>query len=101
MLAYEAPFVCALTCFAAACLFSYAWRIGARPWYVLVAVAGWLSWTVYFALLTITAGPAPVMARGDLVPTVRLAELAGGLLIAAWLVFWIGFGVKPPREDVE
>jgi len=89
MLAYEAPLVCALTAFAAALLFFFSWRIGVRPWYVLVAVLGWLCWTIYFALLAITAGPAPMITRGDIVPMVRVAELLGGILIAVWLGFWL------------
>lgn len=94
MLAYEAPLVCSLASFAAAMLFLLSWRIGARPWWILVAVGGWLSWTIYFALLAITAGPAPMIARGDIVPMVRVAELFGGLLIGVWLVFWVRQGIR-------
>lgn len=96
MLAYEAPLVCALTSFAAATLFLYAWRIRARGWYALIAVAGWLCWTVYFSLLAISAGPAPMLKRGEMVEMVRVAELLGGLLLAVWLVAWVRFGVRLP-----
>ncbi len=105
MLAFEAPLVCAMVTFAAALLFFFAWRIGARPWYVLVAVFGWLSWTIYFALLAITAGPAPMLERGDIVAMVRWAELIGGVLIAVWLGFWLRniqtCGVKLPDDKAS
>jgi len=96
MLAYEAPLVCALTCFAAALLFAYSWAIQARPPYVLVGVAGWLAWTIYFSLLAISAGPAPMIKRGDMVDMVRAAELLGGLLLAVWLMCWVRFGIRLP-----
>ena len=94
MLAYEAPLVCALTSFAAALLFAYSWAIRARPPYVLVGAAGWLSWTIYFSLLAISAGPAPMLARGDMVAMVRASEMLGGLLLAVWLVCWVRFGIR-------
>lgn len=94
MLAFEAPFVCALVCFAAALLFFLSWRIGARPWWVLVAVMGWLSWTIYFALLAITAGPAPMLSRQEITPMVRWAELIGAVLIAVWLMYWVRRGLR-------
>jgi hypothetical protein len=94
MLAFEAPFVCALVTFAAALLFFFSWRIGSRPWWILVAVGGWLSWTIYFALLAITAGPAPMITRAEITPMVRWAELLGAVLIAVWLFFWFRRGVR-------
>ena len=96
MLAYEAPLICALTSFAAALLFFFSWRIGVRPWWVLVAVFGWLAWTIYFSLLTISAGPAPMLRRGEITAMIRWAELIGGVLIAIWLIFWTRHGIKYP-----
>lgn len=96
MLAFEAPFLCALTSFSAALMFIYAWRIGSRPWFIVVGAFGWLSWTIYFGLLAITAGPAPMLDRNDIAPMVRLAELFGGMLIAAWLLLWIRHEVRFP-----
>jgi len=100
MLAYEASLVCALTSFAAAILFVYAWVIKARPWYILVAVAGWLSWTIYFSLLAITAGPAPMLERSEIVDMVRTSEMLGGLLLAGWLVCWVRFGIRLPHGQL-
>lgn len=94
MLAYEAPLVCSLASFAAAMLFFLSWRIGTRPWWVLVAVGGWLCWTIYFALLAITAGPAPMITREQIQLMVRIAELGGGALIGIWLVFWARQGIR-------
>ena len=99
-LAFEAPLLCAMVTFAAAILFFYAWRIGMRPWYVLVAVGGWLAWTVYFGALAVTAGPAPRVSRAELALMVRWAELIGGVLLAVWLVFWIRFGTQVPAWNV-
>ena len=96
MLAFEAPLICALTTFGAAILFFFSWRIGVRPWWVLVAVFGWLSWTIYFSLLAISAGPSPILDRGDMAPMVRWAELIGGVLLAIWLVFWTRHGIRHP-----
>ncbi len=96
MLAYEAPLICALVTFAAAWLFFMSWHIRQRPWWILVAMFGWLSWTIYFALLAISAGPAPMIERGEIVPMVRWSELIGAVLIAVWLVFWVRRGFKNP-----
>jgi hypothetical protein len=96
MLAFEAPLVCALTSFAAALLYFYAWRIGTRPWWVLLAVAGWLNWTIYFAMLAISAGPAPMISRSDITAMVRWSELLGGILLMLWLVFWTRRGIRSP-----
>lgn len=96
MLAHEAPLICSLVTFAAAWLFFMSWRIRLRPWWVLVAMFGWLSWTIYFALLAISAGPAPMLKRADIASMVRWAELIGGVLIAVWLVFWIRRGLQHP-----
>lgn len=92
-LAFEAPLLCALTSLMAACLFFYAWRVGARPWFILLGVLGWLCWTLYFSLLAISAGPAPKLDRGDWAPAVRWAEIAGALLLACWLVLWTRDGI--------
>jgi hypothetical protein len=94
MLSFEAPLVCSLTTFAAALLFFFSWRIARRPWWVLMAVFGWLSWTIFFALLAITAGPAPMIERADITAMVRWAEMLGGVLIAVWLWFWFRHGIR-------
>lgn len=100
LLAFEAPLLCAMVTFAAAILFSYAWRIGSRPWYVLVGAGGWLCWTLYFGLLAITAGPAPHISRAEVTLMTRWAELIGGVLIAVWLVFWVRMGTRVPAWNV-
>ena len=96
MLAYEAPLISALVTFAAAWLFFMSWRLRLRPWWVLVAMFGWLSWTIFFALLAISAGPAPMLKRADITSMIRWAELIGGVLIAVWLIFWTRQGIRYP-----
>ena len=96
MFAFEIPLFCSLVTFAAAWLFCMSWRIKLRPWWVLVAMFGWLSWTIYFALLAISAGPAPVLNRADIAFMIHLAEVLGALLIAIWLVFWGRQGLRYP-----
>ena len=88
-LAFEAPFVCSLVCFAAAILFVHAWRVQVHAWRIVLAALGWLCWTLYFALLAITAGPAPMLERGEVALAARWAELGGGLLLGGWLLLWM------------
>lgn len=96
-LAFEAPLLCALTSLTAACLFFYAWRIGTRPWWILVGVGGWLCWSLYFSLLAISAGPAPKLDRGDFATVVRWSEIAGALLLFSWLALWARDGIGRHR----
>lgn len=88
ILAFEAPMVCALVCFAAAQLYVYAWWLGCRPWPILIGALGWLLWSIYFGLLAVSAGPSPQFLRADALSNIRLTELAGGVVIAVWLLLW-------------
>ncbi len=87
-LAFEAPIICALTSFAAAQIYVYAWWLGVRPWPILIGALGWLIWAIYFAMLAVSAGPDPMIVRGNAMINIRIAELAGGLVLAAWLIIW-------------
>lgn len=76
-----------------ALLFSLIWLSAWRRMryaYALFLAAGWLGLCVYWGLLAISAGPAPVMERGAIVVPVRATLLVSmGLLLTgkvAWLV---------------
>ena len=75
-LAFESPFLLAIMALSS----SIVWlmlcrRTHAR--YMLLLAAGWAALCAYWSLLAISAGPSPVMGRGE------IAVLARGLGIAA------------------
>lgn len=43
--------------------------------YMLPFILGWWGMVAYWSLLAITAGPAPVIARGDIAAPIRGIEL--------------------------
>ena len=46
-----------------------------RSRYMLPFVLGWWGMVAYWSLLAITAGPAPVIARGDIAAPIRGIEM--------------------------
>lgn len=60
-------------------------RRGARPRRHLWGAGAFFLLGVGFALLAITAGPAPVVSRGEITLVVRWLFLGGGLLWLGWL----------------
>lgn len=50
--------------------------------YMLPFVLGWWGMVAYWSLLAITAGPAPVIARGDIAAPIRGIEL---IMMSAFL----------------
>lgn len=63
----------------------YAYVLGLRLRWLLFGAAGWLGLSVYFGLLAVSAGPAPVISRGDLAACVRV------VLIVAYGMFAVHF----------
>lgn len=65
----------------------YAFVLGFRLRWLLFGAAGWLGLSIYFGLLAVSAGPAPVISRGDLAAYVRV------VLIVAYGLFAVHFAV--------
>ena len=93
--AYEANLwaaVCSLV-FALIWLYSW-WR--ARAAYLLLLCVGWLGLCLYFSLLAISAGTAPVIRRDEITTALRMilaasfAWLAAGKVALVWLGFRAG-----------
>lgn len=97
-LAFMAPLVCSLVCFgvAHACVWSYVLNI--RPWFVMIAAAGFLMWSLYWSLLAISAGPNPTIPRGEMTKIIRWAEFSGGLFVGAWALLWTRSMVRMPHR---
>lgn len=67
----------------------FAWR-RMRYAYALLLAGGWLGLCVYWGLLAVSAGPAPVMERGAIVVPVRATLLVSmGLLLAGKLALLV------------
>ena len=68
-----------------ALIWLFAWR-RLRYAYILLLACGWLGLCVYWGLLAISAGPAPVIDRAAIVVPVRATLLVSmGLLLAGKL----------------
>ena len=63
----------------------YAFLLGLRLRWLLFGAAGWLGMSLYFGLLAVSAGPAPVISRGELADWVRV------VLILAYGLFAVYF----------
>lgn len=71
---------------ALALLFGGIWLMGwsrTRIGYMLPLALGWWGLCIYWGLLAVSAGPAPVVDRSDIAPMVR-----GVLLVSVTLLAW-------------
>lgn len=78
MLAFESALLLALMALSSAAVWLLLWR-STRTRYMLLLLAGWLGLCIYWAMLAISAGPAPMVARGDIAVAVRVL----GIIVAA------------------
>ena len=82
MLAFESTLVLALMALSSAAVWLLLWRRARAP-YMLLLLAGWLGLCLYWSLLAISAGPAPVLPRADIAVVVRALGILVALVIAA------------------
>jgi hypothetical protein len=85
-LAFGSTTLASVLSLAFAIIMVYAFVLGIRLRWLLVGAAGWLGLSLYFGLLAISAGPAPVISRGDIADWVRV------VLIVSYTMFGIFFG---------
>ena len=78
MLAFESPLLLALMALSSTAVWLLLWRRARAP-YMLLLLGGWLGLCMYWAMLAISAGPAPMVARGDIAVAVRVL----GIVVAA------------------
>ena len=71
MLAFESPLLLALMALSSSAVWLLLWK-RTRARYMLLLLPGWLGLCVYWSLLAVSAGPAPVIARGDIAVAVRV-----------------------------
>lgn len=74
----------------------FAWR-RLRYAYMLLLAGGWLGLCVYWGLLAISAGPAPVIERGAIVVPVRATLLVSMALLLAGKVAWLVMACRVQR----
>ena len=82
MLAFESPLMLALMALSSSAVWLLLWRRSRAP-YMLLLLAGWLGLCLYWSLLAISAGPAPVLPRADIAVAVRALGVLVALVIAA------------------
>ena len=89
MLALEANWFGAMVALLSAALWIVIWRRVRHP-YALLCAWGWAGLCVYWSLLAVSAGPAPMVARAHIALIVRvllvgsMAALGGGKLWLTW-----------------
>lgn len=82
MLAFEAPFLLALMALSSTTIWMMLW-CKTRTLYMLPLAGGWALLCLYWSLLAISAGPAPVVGRADSALWVRVVGLAAALVLEA------------------
>ena len=98
MLAFESPLVLALMALSSAAVWLLLWRRARAP-YMLLLLAGWLGLCLYWSLLAISAGPAPVLPRADIAVAVRALGVLVALVIAAGKVCMLARMLRNGRGD--
>jgi len=102
MLAFESSLALAIMALAFAATQLLFWR-QTRARYLLFWLAGWLVLCIYWSLLAVSAGPAPVIARGDIALIVRLLGLAAVFVMLSGLLLLLlclrRNGKQPDTED--
>lgn len=79
-LAFFSPLFLSIVCFLSGGIRLMLWSRN-RVGYMLVSAVSWWAFCVYFGMLTVSAGRAPVVARTDIAETVRTWGFVVGLLV--------------------
>lgn len=91
-------YVCSLAALGGALRLLFGIGRGARPHRHLWGAGAFFLLGVGFALLAITAGPAPMVGRGKIALIVRWLFLGGGLLWLGWLGSDLRWSVRLGRD---
>ena len=98
MLAFESPLMLALMALSSSAVWLLLWRRSRAP-YMLLLLAGWLGLCLYWSMLAISAGPAPVLPRGDIAVAVRVLGVVVALVIVAGKILLLRQMWRNGRRD--
>lgn len=102
MLAFESPLLLSIIALVSGSVWLMLWT-RTRIWYMLLSVIGWWLLCVYWGMLAISAGPSPILDRGDVALAVRLIGIVAGIVLlvgkSAILWFWWRADKCTRRED--
>ena len=98
MLAFESPLMLALMALSSSAVWLLLWRRSRAP-YMLLMLAGWLGLCLYWSMLAISAGPAPVLPRGDIAVAVRVLGVVVALVIVAGKILLLRQMWRNGRRD--
>ena len=89
MLAFESPMLLAVTALFCAATHLLRWRRDGER-YRLPLVGGWFALCIYWSLLAISAGPAPVLSRAYIAMVVRVLGILAAclMLTGGGLMLW-------------
>jgi hypothetical protein len=90
-LAQESATVASAMSLVFAAIILFAWLLGFRAWWMLFGAGGLLGLCVYWGMLAVSAGPAPVVSRADIALWVRV------VLLVAFLLLTVAFGLIAGR----
>lgn len=82
-----------------AILFGVAVGLRLRSWHMMLGSAAMALLSLWFAGIAITAGPAPVVKRGDVADLLRWLALCASLLWLVWLAAYAFGLVRIERHD--
>lgn len=82
-----------------AIVFGFAVGLRLRSWHMLFGSVAMALLSLWFAGIAITAGPAPVVRRGDVADLLRWLALCASLLWVIWLTAYAFRLVKIERHD--
>jgi hypothetical protein len=81
-----------------AVLFGAAVALRLRRWVMLPGAAAMAMLAVWFGLLAMTSGPAPLLRRGEVADLLRWLALATASVWAGWLVLYARSLVRVERR---
>lgn len=89
MLAFESPLLMALMALSSLTVWLLLWR-KARAGYMLLLLGGWTALCLYWSLLAVSAGPAPILVRADIALWVRVLGIVAAVVMEAGklLMLW-------------
>ena len=82
MLAFESPLLLAVMALASAAVWLLFWQRSRTPYMLLLAL-GWAWLCLYWSLLAVSAGPAPLLSRADLAMPVCALGIAAAVALLA------------------
>jgi len=81
-MAFESPLFLAISCFLAGGIWLMLWT-RSRKAYMLLTAACWWAFCIYFGMIYVSAGTAPVVTRSEIAPAIRAWGFVVGALVLA------------------